>query len=88
MFATTADWHDDVQLGCRLGLSLQEIALKECMAKKQKKGIAMAQSLPFFSLLPAPKQRRIEQYKDLPRVKSWLEEGKEVVALQGEWFRI
>lgn len=59
------------------------------MAKKQKKGAAMAQSLPFFSLLPASKQRRIEQYKDLPRVKSWLEEGKEVVALLmlGSWIK-
>ena len=46
------------------------------MSKRYKKADG---SSCFFSLLPAAKQKRVQFYKELPRIKQWLTDGKEVV---------
>lgn len=45
------------------------------MSKRYKKA---SQNSHFFSLLPAAKQKRVKFYRELPKVKQWLDEGKEV----------
>lgn len=56
---------------------MQEAQLKAKMASTHKKAGAHAS---FFSLLPASKQQRVEQYKKLPKIDSWLADGKEVAS--------
>ena len=51
--------------------------LKNEMVEKHKKG---SRESSFFNLLPSAKQKRIQAYKELPRVQQWLSEGKEVVS--------
>ena len=48
---------------------------KAVMAQKLKR----AADASFIQLLPAAKQRRLEEYCKLPKVHRWITEGKEVV---------
>lgn len=50
---------------------------KREFVRQYKKGF---ETDPFFSLLPAAKQRRVEEYKTISKVAKWLDEGREVVA--------
>lgn len=53
----------------------EETDIKMAMSKRYKKA---SQNSHFFSLLPAAKQKRVKFYRELPKVKQWLDEGKEV----------
>lgn len=51
--------------------------MKLDMVNKYKKGSV---DTPFFQLLPGSKQRRIAEYKAMPKVDAWLKSGKEVAS--------
>ena len=53
----------------------KELSVKKEMVKRHRKG---SDDSSFYGLLPAQKQQRIQLYKDLPKVKTWLTDGKEV----------
>lgn len=53
----------------------EEDALKKSMANSHKQASERAS---FFNLLPSTKKRRIEAYRELPKVQEWLQNGKEV----------